>query len=247
MFSIIAYKEKSSSPSAIEAAETSFAILKALSEYDELFTCLKYYHTKKEIKLDLANKENFIEIVSKQVLNKNRSEITKFEGETKPDINYKREKEGYSAWFKIIKDEIDIFDISIGIGFKVDGITISSFNREIRLKYDWYQSVFLNIIKAYSPFYCVVRVNHQTVNLIYNQFNITNPIGWLTYYSKELEINIPSLTNVTIEQFEQGTLIKTDDIDFLEDKESFEAYKSRLRSQLEKLKETNQGSINPTT
>ncbi len=239
LFSIISYKNRSNFPSAIDIAETAYYLLNNLSKFDNLFSKVNYYHTGKDIELNIANKAEFIEIVSKQVLNKEWNEITKFEGEKKPNVNYRRTKDGYSAWFKIVKEGIALFDISIGIGFNVDGITISSFNKEYKFSYEWYESICLNIINSLNPFYSVVRVNHQSVNLIYNDFKIAYPLGWLTYYSNELGNKIPELPNVNLQSYHEGTLIKTDEIDFLEDKESFESYKSRLRLLLAKVKEAN--------
>ena len=243
LFSIISYKDKSIFPSAIEIAETAYYLLRKLSEFDDLFINLRYYHNGKDIELNINNKVEFMEIVSKQVLNKEWNEITKFEGEKKPDVNYRRTKDGYSAWFKVVKDGLILFDVSIGIGFNVDGITISSFNKEYKFSYEWYESVCLSIINSLDPFYGVVRVNHQSVNLIYNEFKMTYPLGWLTYYSSELGIKIPKMPNVNLKSFHQGTLVKTDNIDFLEDKESFEAYKARLRVLLDKFKEVNSDLI----
>ncbi|HLO43093.1 MAG TPA: hypothetical protein VK175_02095 [Leadbetterella sp.] len=236
LFSIISYKNKSQFPSAIDIAETSYTLLNKLSEFDNLFTYPRYYHNGKDIDLNLTNKTEFIETVSKQVLNKEWNEITKFEGEKKPDINYKRTKDGYSAWFKIVKDGSVLFDVSVGIGFNVDGITISRFNKDYSFSYEWYESICLIIINSMEPFYCVVRMDHQTVNLIYNEFKIAYPLGWFTYYSKELKIKIPDIPYLSIKPYHEGTLIKTDEIDFLADKESFEAYKTRLKVLLEKLK-----------
>jgi hypothetical protein len=239
LFSIISYKNKSNLPSAIDIAETAYYLLNNLSKFDNLLSKVNYYHTGKDIELNIANKVEFLEIVSKQVLNKEWNEITKFEGEKKPDVNYRRTKDGYSAWFKIVKDGIVLFDVSIGIGFNADGITISSFNKECKFSYEWYESMCLNIINLLDPFYSVVRVNHQSVNLIYKDYKMIYPLGWLTYYSNELGNKIPELPNVNMKPHHEGTLIKTDDIDFLESKESFDSYKSRLRIVLEKFMEVN--------
>ncbi len=229
-------------PSILESAIYMVDILVKLSKEFEAFSRPIYYHSNKSIPFNLNdNVDELSKILATQILNKEWNEITKFEGNKKPTIEYKRELgNGFSGWFSFVDDKKSkLFDCSIGVGYSANGVVISPQNKDILFEYPWYEEVFKSLTQIMNSEFSYVRVSYPSINDMYKEYNLKYPLGWLTYYSSELGIKIPELPNVSVEPYHQGTFVKTDNIDFLEDKESFESYKARLRVLLEKFKEAN--------
>jgi hypothetical protein len=232
-------------PSILESSFYMVDLLVKLSNEFEDFSRPIYYHPNKSIPINLNNNlDELSKLLATQILNKEWNEITKFEGNKKPTIEYKRELgTGFSGWFSFVDDKnTKLFDCSIGVGYSSNGIVISSQNKNILFEYSWYEEVLKSLTRIMSSEYSFVRVSYPSFNDMYKEFNLPFPLGWLTYYSNELEITIPELPNVSVVPYLNGTLIKTDVIDFLESKESFDAYKSRLGILLEKFMELNQST-----
>ncbi len=240
--SVISYTENNQGRSIQESVNWMVDILSCLKNRFSEFSDPIYYHSNKNIPIDLElGKSDIVEIIANQILNKEWNEITKFEGNNKPTISYRRQiGKGFSGWFSYFNSSGQLlFDCSIGMGYQTNGIVITPKSRETLFEYSFYEDIAEELSTAMDFQYCTVRVSIPSVAEIYKEFDIKYPLGWLTYYSDELGIKVPELMNVSIEPFHKGTLIKTDDIDFLADKESFDAYKSRLRVLLEKFIDAN--------
>lgn len=237
MFSIRAYQNNTNQVSSLEAALFSFKLIERLASFDNIFSELHYYHSEKREVFSV--KEGELERLAELMLAKEWYEITKFEQINKPTIEYKRKLGGFSSWFEIKLESQKAFELVIGYGYKTNGINIHHFNREVKFNYLWYEKLFKVILESENWLFAEISVSHNTVFEIYKKYDLKYPLGWLTYFSNELNIKIPELPNVRGEQYQNGRILKTDDIDFLKDKESFETYKTRLNGFLEKIKEAN--------
>lgn len=237
LFSIRVFQRNEIQSSSCETAIFAFKLLEKLKEFDDIFSVVYYYHSDRKEKFIIDKKE--LDKLAKLMLKKEWYEITKFEDINNPTIEYKRKLDGFNCSFEVLVESKTAFQIGIGYGYKTNGINIYHFNKEIRFDYAWYERLFNTILQAESWLFGEINVSNNGVFDIYKDYNLEYPLGWLTYYSNDLNIKIPDLPNVKIESFQNGTLIKTDEIDFLADKESFDAYKVRLKLLLEMLKNAN--------
>lgn len=232
-----AIKKNIDQATSYEASLFAFKLLGILSEFDEIFRIVYYYHAEKEERFVVREKE--YERLSKLMVFKEWKEINDLEGVSNPTIHYQRKSGGFSSWFAVKVDSSRAFDVVISYGYKTNGISLHHFNKNIHFDYSWYERLFNILVNSDNWLYASIAVSYPGMQELYDEFEIKYPLGWLTYYSNELSIDVPEMPGVTTTPFYHGVVMKTDEGDFLADKETFDAYKARLRHLLEIFKKAN--------
>lgn len=236
LLSIFAHSNRTRNVSIYNVAEQVHRILRELSEVDLIFSCPIHYYGSKETYLNLN--ENSAVDIGRLILDSEWNEITKHEGVKKPTLEYIREDSGFSFNAKFSKEGQDAFHISIGMGYQVDGITISTFQKSLEFGYHCYKDVLYKVVQSFKPFFATVKLSNQPSNIFYNEMNIKYPIGWITYFSDAYEICIPNdLSEVRYEFVERGKFLYTSDEDFMKDKEAYFGNREKLQRIITELKD----------
>lgn len=236
LLSIFAHSNRTCNVSINYVAEQVYSILRELSEVDSIFLHPTHYNGSKETRLNLN--DSSIEDIAKLILNSEWNEITKHEGVKKPTLEYIRVESGFSFNAKYSQEDQDAFHISIGIGYQVDGISISNFNKSVEFDFNWYKEVLYKVVQSFKPFFATVKLSNQPSNIFYNEMNIKYPIGWITYFSDAYDICIPDdLEEVRYEFVKDGKFLYTSDEDFMKDKEAYFGNREKLQRIITELKD----------
>lgn len=235
LFSIYAHANNNRVFSIIEAAGEVISVFKQLSEVDKIFIKPVHYSGKKETYLNLE--EDTIEDIGHLILKSEWNEITQFEGNKNPTLHYSRGDKGFSfdAHF-YVEDRISFY-ANIGIGYKLNGISISNFNLSNQYEYNWYYDILHKVVEIFNPFFATVKLNNTSSNIFYREMKIKYPIGWITYFSDDYDCNIPNdLKEVRYEFADKGKYLYTSDEDFLKDKDTYFAYREKLTRIINEIK-----------
>jgi hypothetical protein len=195
---------------------------------------------KEEIDLDLGtlDLENSSHKLAHEILRSEWYEITHYEGNENATINYSR-KEGYSMLFRFGTKDRTFFWVSCRIGSNIfQTFTIRGFSKEVLFDYSWYDRIFKNLVEKVDATMGVVAVSNESFGKFYNELHIKYPIGWITFFSNEFKPHIPDdLSEVRYEYVSGGKYLYTSDEDFLKDKDSYFAYREKLRRIITEIKQ----------
>ncbi len=236
LLSIFTHSNSTRNVSISDVSKEVFRVLHWLAKYDEIFLKPVHFNGSRESPLDLN--QNTTDDIGQLILNSEWNEITKHEGVGNPTLHYTRVNDGFSFNAKFYHGDQKAFYINIGLGYLVNGISISSFNENVEFEYSWYREVLYRIVEIMNPFYATVKLSNQPSNIFYKEMNIKYPIGWITYFSDNYEICIPNdLEEVRYEFVEGGKYLYTSDEDFMKDKEAYFGYREKLKRIITEIKD----------
>ncbi len=237
ILSIHSYSFRSQSPSIRDVGICVHDVLLGLSQIDVIFNCPIHFNGTRDLQLDMR-KQNIEDEIAQAILDTYWDEITKYEKNGRPTIDYKRENDGFSFNAKFLSESKKRFAFNLGMGYMNDGISLYNFEREIQYEFEWYKLVFEKIVLLTKPFYGTVKISDAPTIKFYNQLNIKYPIGWITFFSNEFKPVIPDdLSEVRYEYVSGGKYLYTSDEDFLKDKDSYFGYREKLRRIITEIKE----------
>lgn len=237
LLSIVCYSTRSIDPSINDVGKRVCQLLRKLSKIDVVFKETIHFNGSKESKISIDN-NNCIDELAKLILKSEWENITKYEGNTKPTLNYKRQGSGFNFNSFFHDGPHRKFVFNFGCGYLVDGATFYNFNKNYEYDYEWYKQVFNCLIDYMKPFYASVFINNQSWSEFYKEMGTRYPIGWITYFSDSYEICIPDdLRGVRYEFVNGGKYLYTSDVDFMKDKEAYFSFRENLKVIIREIKE----------
>ncbi|SOE21244.1 hypothetical protein SAMN06298216_1715 [Spirosomataceae bacterium TFI 002] len=223
------------------AAKELVSILVGLSELDSLFLYpIVITGQKSELSLNLSeeNKERQVSELANGILRAEWNEITQYEGDNNPTINYSRE-DGYPVLLRFeVKNDI-VFWIGCRLGSNINQtFTIRGFSSNNLFEYSWYENVFKALVGLTKAEIGTVAISNESFGKFYNQMDIKYPIGWITYFSDSLRYCIPEdLKDTRCEFIEEGKFLYTSDQDFMKDKEAYFSNREKLERVINEIRD----------
>jgi len=218
------------------------SLLEILRLEDEVFSKFKVSALHfKSVDFDLE-KLNFDEKVlklSKTILQFNLSDIRQYEKEESPTTDFSRE-----LGFRVLMD----FDEKKKKHFSITGNLASSQWNSLAIEhfplensdYDfgWYLNILRKINDFLTPKYSGVNIILPQYTEMYLPLKVVYPLGWITYFSNESNIKMPTVDGFEIIQDEKGQYIIATREDFTQSKADFFAMKEKLIDGMKILKNT---------
>lgn len=223
-----------------QASEKLIYILLELSKVEKAFlkpTLIIGQESELSISLDSNDLEGQVLNVANGILQAEWNEITTHEGNQNPTIDYIR-LEGYPLLLKFIVEREIAFWVGCRVGSNLyQTMSVRDFSSKFLFDYSWYKEVFKKLVKTTSATLGTVVMSNQSFGKFYNQMNIKYPIGWITYFSDELEFKIPNdLKEVEYEFVERGKFLYTSKEDFMKDKDSYFSNREKLERVINEIK-----------
>ena len=231
---------KQENKSIFEVSELLINVLVKLSEYDKIF--LKFVYSKQGFEdntIDLSELD--IQLAKKRladiILYSNLTDIQKHEKVKNPDVYFKRDF-GFLHLIKFsIKNE-EQFTISGNIGTKnYPSFRIEHFYGKKEYSFHWYNNILKCIIDYFEPIYAAVTIRLTSFIDIFSKLNVKHPLGWITYFSNDYELQIPDdLEGIEYEHTEKGKYLILTREDFTVSKEAYEEQRDKLLKIMQEIK-----------
>jgi len=104
--------------------------------------------------------------------------------------------------------------------------------------FNWYFNIIKKTNEFLNPRFSGARIILDQYMQMYWPLNIKFPLGWITYFSNESNIKMPSDLGFEVIQEEKGQYVIATREDFTQSKESFFAMKDKLVDGIKALKNT---------
>jgi len=227
----------------IEASRFFYIYLKNLSKINSSFfepILSKESHRDVPILVNKLSKDEVVKLIANSILNFSKKDIRKYEKELNPTIDYSRDF-GFSFVLRYLKEEMKrliSFNVVIGCS-NYGGMSSLNVNLDDN-NFTWY----FNLLQALSSVSLtgVVDIRDLSYNEMCKQY--TKPLGWITYFSNEYELEIPDdLEGFEYEYTDKGKYLIATREDFTQSKEFYDKQKEKLLRTMEYLGKTVPGYL----
>lgn len=217
-------------------------LLEILRKEDDVFSRFKVtkLHFKSvEFNLNENSIDNNILKLSETILRFELSDIRHYEKEENLTIDFSRDH-GFFVSLEFLKNNKKHFYLLCNIASNQwNSLSFENFPFENSdYDFDWYFTILRKTNQFLKPLYSGVRIILDQYMEMYSPLNIKFPLGWITYFSNESNIKMPSDIGFETIQEEKGQYIIATREDFTQSKESFFAMKDKLINGMKVLKDT---------
>jgi hypothetical protein len=201
---------KNEEQSILQIAENLCHCIREITLAKSVFNEVRFLQKKDEISLDFTD-ENFVKILADNILSYSLKDIKQFDKIESADINYSRP---FGFDFALIfrsKNSALCLNFVLG-GNSGNRIGLISNKSKTNESYDWYSTVLKSFVNNLDVDYGVVRPNDmEYLDICYDNHQYS--LGWITYFSNDYKIDIPTtLNDIEYESVDNGKyLISTKD------------------------------------
>jgi len=222
-----------------ETATKVVSLLEILRIEDDVFSKFKVSKLLfKSIEFNLEDNsfDNILKL-SETILSFELSDIKHYEKEENPTIDFSRDH-GFNVLLEFEKNKKKHFSLSCNLSSsKWNSLSIENFPFENSdYDFDWYFNILRKTNDFLKPIYSGVNIILPQYVEMYLPLKIAYPFGWITYFSNESNIRIPTDIDFEVKQEEKGQYVIATREDFTASKESFFAMKEKLIEGMNVLK-----------
>lgn len=181
------------------------------------------------------SKANAVQYLAEEILNHNIDDIQKINKVTNPDITFSREEMISCALeTKVDTDTLITLRYSFStFSPRIGSIVVNDLCFDSFEKAKFYLEA---IEQSFSINYSVIKISDPTLNKVSRTYKA--PLGWITYFSNDFEIQIPDeLEAVEYEFTDKGKYLILTKEDFTTSNEEFEKQRDKLIELMEEIKE----------
>lgn len=228
-----------------ETALKLISLLELLRIGDDVFAKFKVSKLHfKSVEFDLNNGtiESNVQKLAETLLTFEYADFSQSEKDTIPTIDFTREL-GFMFLLEFKKKNKQHFVItgSMGVTFNPlwNSLSIQNFPIENSdYDFNWYFKVLKTSNIYLQPINSSIRIILDQYMEKYWELKIKYPLGWITYFSKESNIKMPTDIGFEVIQEDKGQYVIAAREDFTTSKESFFAMKEKLIDGMKVLKST---------
>ncbi len=178
-----------------------------------------------------SNNQEGINELSKAILDYSLSDIRSNDGIDNPKTDYSR---AYGFTFAINFSDYVTLTFKMGSS-QSNGIGTISFSKSMTKSFDWYFTLLKGVSEGFRTTYSKIGFIETLFNQNCKSYKF--PLGWITYFSNDHELQIPNeLEGVEYEFTDIGKYLILTREDFTTDKETYEAHKQKLLNVMEEIK-----------
>ena len=232
-----------------ETAICLLSLLEILRKEDDIFSKFTLAAEEiKSVKFDLSELEfnDAVEKLAQAILKTDLSSIRKYEKVENPTIDFSRDL-GFTLLLQFFKNRKKRFSITGNISssrFSSLAITYFPFE-DSDYEFDWYFRMLKITTEYFNPLFSGVNIIMSTYIGEYRDLKIKYPLGWITYFSDESKIEIPSDIGFEAEKTEKGVYLILTREDFTQNKEDYFSARDKLLEAMQKIKKNSANYSEP--
>lgn len=186
--------------------------------------------------LDITSKDSE-SILADLILRFAEGSINDYEKVSNPTIEFSRGF-GFVNLYDFYHNGKHCFSVSTNFGSSSGGgASIKHFNKEKDFSFNWYNLIFKALVEETEELSGIVSISNKSFIDLVTPLQIRFPLGWITYFSNDYEIQIPNdLEGIEYEFTEKGKYLILTREDFTINKEAYEAHKQKLLKVMEEIK-----------
>lgn len=225
-----------------ETATKLVLLINILRNEDEDFTKFKISKLNfKSQEFDLSDDlfEKVVLKLSETILKFELSDIKHYEKEENSTIDFSR-SHGFFVSLEFMKGGKKHFNIFCNLSSdQRNSFAIENFPFENSdYNFNWYFNILRKTNQFLKPEYSGVNIILSQYMEMYWSLKIIYPLGWITYFSNESKIKMPSNEGFELIQEESGQYVIVTQEDFTQSKENFFEVKDKLIAGMKLLKNT---------
>lgn len=172
------------------------------------------------------------------ILTSHLSDITQYDKVDTPTIDFSRDL-GFRHLLQFSKDDKNKFSLTGNLGTNnYPDFNIEYFYSDDEFSYSWYEEVLKYVVNTFNPVYAGVTITLTTFIQLLSELKVRHPFGWITYFSKDYELQIPDdLKGIEYEYTDKGKYLILTREDFTISKEAYEVQRDRLLSLMKEVKQ----------
>jgi len=232
-----------------ETATCLLSLLEILRKEDDIFSQFSYAKLNfKNVDFDLTilGFNDAVEKLSQLILRTNLSNIREYEKTEKPTADFAREL-GFQILLVFHKNKKMRFSINGNISSsRFSSLAITDFPvKNSDYEFDWYFRMLKIITEYFNPIFSGVNIISSDYIAECRNLKIKYPLGWITYFSDESKIEIPSDIGFEAEKTEKGVYLILTREDITQSKEVYWLAEEKLLEAMQKIKKNSANYSEP--
>lgn len=232
-----------------ETSTCLLSLLEILRKEDDIFSKFTLAAEEiKSVKFDLSELEfnDAVEKLAQAILKTDLSNIRKYEKVENPTIDFAREL-GFQILLIFHKNGKEHFSITGNISSsQFSSLAITHFPFENSdYEFDWYFRMLKIITEYFNPIFSGVNIRSSDYIAECRNLKIKYPLGWITYFSDESKIEIPSDIGFEAEKTEKGVYLILTREDITQSKEVYWLAEEKLLEAMQKIKKNSANYSEP--
>lgn len=173
------------------------------------------------------NESEAIDKIANSYLRSELSDIKHFDKELSPTVDFERDFGfRFVMRFGVEPNDLQISTRFGGIGHTSIDITINN-ESKYEQDFEWYYSILKTVTAFFPTKWACVRISMISFVEEFAKYNY--PLGWITYFSNDIEISIPDdINEIECEFIKNGKYLILTRNDFTVSKEIFVKEKEKL-------------------
>jgi len=232
-----------------ETSTCLLSLLEILRKEDDIFSKFTLAAEEiKSVKFDLSELEfnDAVEKLAQAILKTDLSNIRKYEKAENPTIDFARDL-GFQILLIFHKNGKEHFSITGNISSsQFSSLAITHFPvKNSDYEFDWYFRMLKIITEYFNPIFSGVNIRSSDYIAECRNLKIKYPLGWITYFSDESKIEIPSDIGFEAEKTEKGVYLILTREDITQSKEAYWLAEEKLLEAMQKIKKNSANYSEP--